>query len=167
MATTWASPARTASDHRDRSDRGRAARGEAGEEVAEAEGLRGSWRHARCPRPRNGQRGECRVPHATAGQRLRASTIAADPLDQGPVWRYRPIMHRSCARPACADPAVAILSYDYAASTVWILPLDAESGPMAHGMCNRHAGTLVVPRGWTLDDRRSVDVDPPGEALAS
>jgi hypothetical protein len=76
-------------------------------------------------------------------------------------------MHRSCARPACADPAVAILSYDYAASTVWILPLDAEPGQMAHGLCSRHAGTLVVPLGWTLDDRRSLAISPPGEALAS
>ncbi len=111
--------------------------------------------------------GACRMTQAgRIGEEARLPD-RVDLLDHRPVRRYGPIMHRSCARPACADPAVAILSYDYAASTVWILPLDAEPGQMAHGMCNRHAGTLVVPLGWTLDDRRSLSTSPPGEALAS
>ncbi len=76
-------------------------------------------------------------------------------------------MQRSCARPACADLAVATLAYDYAASTVWLLPLDPDPGPMTHGLCDRHAETLVVPRGWTLDDRRSRLDGGSGEALAS
>lgn len=76
-------------------------------------------------------------------------------------------MHRSCARPACADEAVATLAYEYAARTVWVEALAPEANPMSHDLCDRHAAGLIVPRGWTLDDRRAVTAQPSGEALAS
>ena len=39
---------------------------------------------------------------------------------------------------------------------VWIAPRDPDGGdPMRSGsLCKRHADAMVVPRGWTLDDRR-------------
>jgi len=34
-----------------------------------------------------------------------------------------------------------------------------RSGPAEHGvLCRRHADTMVVPRGWTLDDLRDPDL---------
>lgn len=38
---------------------------------------------------------------------------------------------------------------------VWIAPREPDSEPMHAGsLCLRHADAMVVPRGWTLDDRR-------------
>ena len=39
---------------------------------------------------------------------------------------------------------------------VWLAPRDPDGGdPMRAGsLCKRHADAMVVPRGWTLDDRR-------------
>jgi hypothetical protein len=74
-------------------------------------------------------------------------------------------MLRSCARPDCGVSAEATLSYDYAAGTVWVEALAAERNPMAHDLCDRHADRLVVPRGWTLEDRRPGRAA--GKALAS
>jgi len=59
------------------------------------------------------------------------------------------------------------LSYDYAASTVWVDELVAEPILMTHDLCDRHADGLVVPRGWTLDDQRSPVMGASHEALAS
>lgn len=36
----------------------------------------------------------------------------------------------------------------------WIAPLDGAPGPDPNVLCRRHADAMVVPRGWTLDDRR-------------
>jgi len=63
-------------------------------------------------------------------------------------------MGRSCARPACGGSATTTLSYDYANATVWIDPLQRDAHPMHHDLCERHAGRLSVPRGWTLIDGR-------------
>ena len=38
---------------------------------------------------------------------------------------------------------------------VWLTSRDPDAdGLRAGALCRRHAETLVVPRGWTLDDRR-------------
>jgi hypothetical protein len=38
---------------------------------------------------------------------------------------------------------------------VWLAPRERDSDRLRAGaLCRRHAETLVVPRGWTLDDRR-------------
>lgn len=67
-------------------------------------------------------------------------------------------MDRHCAKPGCADPALASLSYDYAARTAWIDDLPDDVGRVtpahAHALCGRHADTLTVPHGWRRDDRR-------------
>ena len=38
---------------------------------------------------------------------------------------------------------------------VWLEPRGPDDDPMRAGsLCKRHADAMVVPRGWTLDDRR-------------
>ena len=64
-------------------------------------------------------------------------------------------MVRSCSRPTCSDSAATTLSYDYPARTVWLDHLTSEAHPMTHDMCLVHADGLVVPLGWTLEDRRT------------
>lgn len=83
--------------------------------------------------------------------------------------RYPAGMARRCARPDCADGASTTLAYDYANSTVWLASLSAESHPMTHDLCDRHADRLSVPRGWQLRDRRDVVPLPlfGGDVLAS
>lgn len=66
-------------------------------------------------------------------------------------------MERHCARPGCTTRATATLAYDYSSSTVWIDVLSEEAHPMTHDLCPRHADTLGVPRGWLLQDRRTLD----------
>lgn len=58
-----------------------------------------------------------------------------------------------CARPGCAQPAVAWLTYDYAGSCVWLDDAPGAAGDQ-WGMCADHAGRLRPPRGWGLVDRR-------------
>jgi hypothetical protein len=36
----------------------------------------------------------------------------------------------------------------------WVDALDGVAEPDAAVLCRRHADAMVVPRGWTLDDRR-------------
>lgn len=65
-------------------------------------------------------------------------------------------MTRQCARPGCAQPAVATLTYDYANQAAWLERLAREPHPMTHDLCEAHADRLSVPQGWGLEDRRTV-----------
>jgi hypothetical protein len=67
-------------------------------------------------------------------------------------------MSRQCARPGCSTTASATLFYDYAQRTSSLEPLADEPHPMAYDLCDAHADTLTVPRGWRLDDRRPAAV---------
>lgn len=64
---------------------------------------------------------------------------------------FRP---RYCARPGCGAPATAVLTFQYATSTVWLLD-PGEPDPAAIDLCTRHADRLSPPRGWTAHDRRA------------
>ncbi len=66
------------------------------------------------------------------------------------------IASRQCSRTGCSDAAAVTLTYDYRQSQVWIDRLAPERNPHDYDMCDRHADRLSVPRGWHLDDRRSV-----------
>jgi hypothetical protein len=55
----------------------------------------------------------------------------------------------------CSAAAVASLSYDYAGRLAWIDDLDDGDDPHVHDLCADHADRLVVPRGWTCEDRRA------------
>ncbi len=49
------------------------------------------------------------------------------------------------------------MSYGFDADRllVWLAPREEGADPLrAGGLCKRHADAMVVPRGWTLDDRR-------------
>lgn len=49
------------------------------------------------------------------------------------------------------------MSYGFDADRllVWISARDPEAAPLGAGtLCLRHADAMVVPQGWTLDDRR-------------
>jgi hypothetical protein len=65
-------------------------------------------------------------------------------------------MGRLCERPGCSDVAAMAYGFDVDRLLVWLSPRDPDGGdPMRAGsLCKRHADAMVVPRGWTLDDRR-------------
>ncbi len=63
-------------------------------------------------------------------------------------------MSRLCCRPACAASATATMTYDYAARTVWVDPLDEAADPNGYDLCTLHADGTGVPRGWQRFDRR-------------
>lgn len=67
-----------------------------------------------------------------------------------------PRVSRSCARPECARPAAATLSYAYADGVVWLEDLALEDHPMVHDLCLVHADGVRVPLGWELRDERRV-----------
>ena len=63
-------------------------------------------------------------------------------------------MPRQCQRPDCAEPAS--VSYSFDPSRQLVLLDHIRTGADAEGamLCYRHAGTMVLPKGWWLDDRR-------------
>lgn len=63
-------------------------------------------------------------------------------------------MARLCERPGCSQPAEVIYGIDADRLTVWIEPFAGEVAYRAGVLCRRHADAMVVPLGWTLDDRR-------------
>jgi len=77
-------------------------------------------------------------------------------------------MQRLCGRPGCSDPAAVVYGMHAEDLVFWIGvlpdPLDDDAGVL----CRRHADSMVVPRGWTLDDLRDPDLHlfrPPTSAL--
>ena len=64
-------------------------------------------------------------------------------------------MARLCERPGCSDVAAMAFGFDVDRLFVWLAPREPDSDPLRAGaLCKRHADEMVVPRGWTLDDRR-------------
>ena len=63
-------------------------------------------------------------------------------------------MRRLCERPGCAGQAEVSYGIDNANLTVWIDNSHVPEREHAGRLCRRHADALVVPRGWTIDDRR-------------
>jgi hypothetical protein len=47
------------------------------------------------------------------------------------------------------------MTYDYAARTVWVDPLDEAGDPNGYDLCTIHADGTGVPRGWLRFDRRA------------
>lgn len=67
---------------------------------------------------------------------------------------------RRCSRNGCLRPAVATLTYVYAASTAVIGPLAVVAEPHTYDLCETHARTLTAPRGWQLV-RHDGELTPP------
>ena len=63
-------------------------------------------------------------------------------------------VRRLCERPGCAAPADVSYGIDKIALTVWVDNRAVPEREHAGRLCRRHANALIVPRGWTLDDRR-------------
>jgi hypothetical protein len=64
-------------------------------------------------------------------------------------------MGKLCERPGCSDAAAMAYGFDVDRLLVWLAPRDPDGDPLRAGsLCKRHADAMVVPRGWTLDDRR-------------
>lgn len=64
-------------------------------------------------------------------------------------------MGRLCERPGCSDDAAMSYGFDADRLLVWLAAREPDADPLrAGGLCKRHADAMVVPRGWTLDDRR-------------
>ncbi len=64
-------------------------------------------------------------------------------------------MGRLCARPGCSNVAAMAYGFDADRLLVWLTPRDPHDDPLIAGaLCTRHADAMVVPQGWTLDDRR-------------
>ncbi|MEO7837549.1 MAG: DUF3499 family protein [Acidimicrobiales bacterium] len=62
---------------------------------------------------------------------------------------------RHCARPGCAAPAQATMTYEYATRTVWVDSPGDDADKSAWGLCATHADRLTVPVGWACNDRRT------------
>jgi len=73
---------------------------------------------------------------------------------------------RICARPGCRRHASATLSYAYADRVVWVTDLTPDGHPMTHDLCDEHAATIRVPRGWELRDERDTALVLPFAATA-
>lgn len=64
-------------------------------------------------------------------------------------------MAKLCERPGCSNPGEAAYGMVAEDLIFWIEPLDRHAPGSANVLCKRHADSMVVPRGWTLDDRRN------------
>ena len=65
-------------------------------------------------------------------------------------------MARICERPTCSQPADVTYGIDPYELVVTIEAYDDERSRRAGVLCRDHADSMVVPNGWTLDDRREI-----------
>lgn len=63
-------------------------------------------------------------------------------------------MSKLCERPGCSEPGAAAYGMVPEDLLFWIAPLGDAPTRDPNVLCKRHADAMVVPRGWTLDDRR-------------
>lgn len=75
------------------------------------------------------------------------------------VCRTVGAMSRLCAHPLCSQQAAFTLSYEYRQGRVWIDELSGDRDPHTYDLCRRHTGSLTVPLGWQVFDRRGLHVD--------
>jgi len=59
-----------------------------------------------------------------------------------------------CERPGCSEPGAAGYGMVPEDLLFWLAPLADAPTADANVLCRRHADAMVVPKGWTLDDRR-------------
>lgn len=84
-----------------------------------------------------------------SGEPGRTSAAQADPAE------------RRCTRNGCQQPALATLTYVYAASTAVVGPLAMNPEPHTYDLCGTHARSLTAPRGWELVRHEGELVPPP------
>ncbi len=67
-------------------------------------------------------------------------------------------MQRLCGRPGCSDVASVVYGMRAEDLVFWIDRLPDPLDEDAAVLCRRHADSMVLPRGWTLDDLRDPDL---------
>jgi hypothetical protein len=67
-------------------------------------------------------------------------------------------MQRLCGRPGCSEGASVVYGMRAEDLVFWIDALPDPLDDAAAVLCLRHADSMVVPRGWTLDDLRDPDL---------
>jgi hypothetical protein len=77
-------------------------------------------------------------------------------MNSGPKWSLRngAQYQRLCARAGCGAPAAVTLRFQPTQRQAWLVELDEHSARTQGDLCNRHAESLVLPRGWELHDER-------------
>jgi hypothetical protein len=64
-------------------------------------------------------------------------------------------MARLCERPGCSERGAVAYGFDADRVLVWLASFDPDVERTRAGvLCKRHADSMVVPLGWTLDDTR-------------
>ena len=62
-------------------------------------------------------------------------------------------MARLCERPGCSERGAVAYGFDADRLLVWLAAFDPDAERTRAGvLCKRHADSMVVPVGWTLDD---------------
>jgi hypothetical protein len=65
------------------------------------------------------------------------------------------VMARLCERPGCSERGAVAYGFDADRLLVWLASFDPDAERTRAGvLCKRHADSMVVPLGWTLDDTR-------------
>jgi Protein of unknown function (DUF3499) len=67
---------------------------------------------------------------------------------------------RGCAKAGCEEPAGVTIGLRYADRVVVMSDLAPRFDPNLLELCDRHADTLTLPRGWVAQHRRT-RVGPP------
>ncbi len=67
-------------------------------------------------------------------------------------------MERLCERPGCSDRASVAYGMRPEDLVFWLDVLREHSDQAGGVLCRRHADSMVMPRGWTLDDLRDPDL---------
>jgi hypothetical protein len=77
-------------------------------------------------------------------------------MNSGPKWSLRngSQYQRLCARAGCGAPASVTLRFQPTQRQAWLVELDEHAARTQGDLCNRHAESLVLPRGWELHDER-------------
>lgn len=70
---------------------------------------------------------------------------------------------RKCTKTACAQLAVATLTYAYADRAVVLGPLATYAEPHSYDLCSDHATRLTVPQGWEVVRLESDGYEPAPE----
>jgi hypothetical protein len=68
------------------------------------------------------------------------------------------LMERLCGRPGCSDRASVAYGMRAEDLVFWLDVLPDHDGDLGGVLCRRHADSMIVPRGWTLDDLRDPDL---------
>src|SRR5262245_50177025 len=100
----------------------------------------------------------CSTRRATRSWAERRTSCATSSANECSGCRASPGRFHSvsklCERPGCSEPGAAAYGMVPEDLLFWIAPLADAPTPDPSVLCRRHADAMVVPRGWTLDDRR-------------